>query len=196
MTRQNRTPPAYQEYAAAMMSRIEYRTLTLRQRGLLYSMRMECWVNRYLPESPDVLARILGFDVAEVAAEIPYVMQFFSVENGRIFCPELEAYREHLDERRERQSAAAKSTNEKRWGRKPRASTGDSGGIGKRVGKRTDDRLDERIASRSLLSTVQPSLAQPRGEVFNPPYVCSSDGGSDGGSDGMDHLFDGEVWHD
>jgi len=38
----NRTAPAYQEYAASMMARLEYRTLTLPQRGLLYSMRLEC----------------------------------------------------------------------------------------------------------------------------------------------------------
>ena len=83
----NRTAPAYQEYAANLIARFEYRTLTLPQRGLLYSMRLECWVNQFLPESPSVLARILGFDVAEVAAELPYVMQFFACENGRIFAP-------------------------------------------------------------------------------------------------------------
>jgi len=38
----NRTAPAYQEYAASMMARFEYRTLTLAHRGLLYSMRLEC----------------------------------------------------------------------------------------------------------------------------------------------------------
>ena len=92
----NRTAPAYQEYAANIIARFEYRTLTLPQRGLLYSMRLECWVNQYLPESPSVLARILGFDVAEVAAEIPYVMPFFAVEDGRIYAPDLEAYRQHV----------------------------------------------------------------------------------------------------
>jgi hypothetical protein len=174
MTAQNRTPPAYQEYAANIIARFEYRTLTLPQRGLLYSMRLECWVNQYLPESPDVLARILGFDVAEIAAELPYVMPFFEVEDGRIFAPDLEAYRERLNERHKRQSDGAKATNEKRWGRKPRAVAGDSGGIGKRVGKRIDERVGERIASGSLLSIVQPSLAQPRGEVFNPCTTVDS----------------------
>lgn len=174
MSKENRPAPAFQEYAAAMLSRLEYRTLTLPQRGLLYSMRLECWVNRYLPESPDVLARILGFDVAEVAAELPYVMAFFQVENGRIFSPELEGYRAHLEARKGAQSDAARATNEKRWGRKTLAAAGNSGGIGKRVGKRNGERVSERIASGSLLSTVQPSLAQPRGEVLNPPTVDST----------------------
>jgi len=158
MSDQNRQPPAYQEYASDMIARLDYRTLTLPQRGLLYSMRLECWVNQYLPETPNVLARILGFDVAEVAAELPYVMPFFKVENGRIFSPELEGYRAQLEARKEAQSAAAKATNKKRWGRKPRAAAGDSGGIGKRPAQRDNKRVGERVASGSLLSREEPSL--------------------------------------
>lgn len=153
-TTQGRKAPAYQEYASDMIARLDYRTLTLPQRGLLYSMRLECWVNQYLPESPSVLARILGFDAAEVAAEIPYVMPFFACENGRIFAPDLEAYREHLEERHKRQSAAAKATNAKRWGPKTRAAAVNSGGIA----KRSDERIGKRIASGSLLSREEPSL--------------------------------------
>ena len=37
-----------------------------------------------------------------------------------------------------------------------------------------DERVGERIASVSLVNIVQPSLAQPRGEVFNPPTVDST----------------------
>ena len=170
MSTQNRTAPAYQEYAANIIARISYRAMTLPQRGLLYSMRLECWVNQYLPETPSVLARILGFDVAEVAAELPYVMPFFEVEDGRIFAPDLEAYRARLDARKEAQAAAAQATNQKRWGRKSRTVAGDSGDIG----KRNDERVGERIASVSLVNIVQPSLAQPRGEVFNPPTVDST----------------------
>lgn len=157
-TTQGRKAPAYQEYASDMIARLDYRTLTLPQRGLLYSMRLECWVNQFLPDAPGVLARILGFDVAEVTAEIPYVMPFFACENGRIFAPDLEAYRGHLDERHKRQSAAAKATNEKRWGPKTRAAAGSSGGIAKRSGKRNDERIGKRIASGSLLSREEPSL--------------------------------------
>lgn len=170
MSAQNRTPPAYQEYASDMIARFDYRTLTLPQRGLLYSMRLECWVNQFLPESPSVLARILGFDVNEVAAELPCVMQFFACENGRIFAPDLEAYREHLDERHRRQSDAAKATNEKRWGRKPRAATGDSSTIAKRVSKRNDRRVGERVAFGSLLSREEPSLPSQGDDGLTTTY--------------------------
>lgn len=182
-TTQGRKAPAYQEYASDMIARLDYRTLTLPQRGLLYSMRLECWVNQFLPDAPGVLARILGFDAAEVAAEIPYVMPFFACENGRIFAPDLEAYREHLEERHKRQSAAAKATNEKRWGPKTRANAGVSGSVGKRldkrVGERVDNRVGERIASGSLLSRDEMRPSQGADELTTTSVVGDLEGWSD-----------------
>ena len=154
---QNRAAPAYQEYAAAMMTRFEYRTLTLAQRGLLYSMRLECWVNQFLPESPEILARILGFDPAEVAAELPYVMSFFDVQNGRITSPELESYRAHLDGIRERQSDGGKATAAKKKAAKTRPGAGIQGASG----KHSANHAGEHAGFRQLLSTVQPSPTQP-----------------------------------
>ena len=90
---QNRPAPAYQEYAASMMASVQYRVLNLAERGLLYTMRHECWVNQGVPENPATLARILGFDVAEVTAALPAVMPFFRVQNGFIVSPELDDYR-------------------------------------------------------------------------------------------------------
>lgn len=160
----NRTAPAYQEYAASMMARFEYRTLTLAQRGLLYSMRLECWVNQCLPESPEILARILGFDTAEIAAEIPYVMAFFVVENGRIFAPDLESYRQRVEGIRERQSEAARGTNAKRKEAKTRAGKGNRDGSGKRDGKRSGDRsVSERSSERSFNPNPSPSPSQGEG---------------------------------
>lgn len=123
----SRTCPSYQEYPANLIARFEYRTLTLPQRGLLYTMRLECWVNQYLPESPSILARILGFDAAEIAAELPYVMPFFAVENGRIYSPDLESYRQHVERIRERQAQGGKVGATKTNARKYAASV-DSGG--------------------------------------------------------------------
>lgn len=161
MSAKGRSAPAFQEYASDMIARLDYRTLTLPQRGLLYSLRLELWVNQFLPESSEMIGRILGYDPAEVAAELPYVMPFLACENGRIFSPELEAYREHLNERHARQSDAAKLTNEKRWGSKPRASSEVQAGIAKRHAKRNG----ERVASGSLLSREEPSLPSQEGDV-------------------------------
>lgn len=183
MSSQARRPPAYQEYASDMLARFEYRTLTLSQRGLLYSMRLECWVNKFLPDSPDVLARILGFEPAEIAAELPYVMPFFECIDGRIVSPELEGYRAQLAEHKQRQSDAAKATNAKRWGAKTRANAGVSGSVGKRlgerVGERVDNRVGERIASGSLLSREEMRPSQGADELTTTSVVGDLEGWSD-----------------
>lgn len=153
----NRTSPAYQEYAANMMARFEYRTLTLAQRGLLYSMRLECWVNQFLPESAEILARILGFDPAEIAAELPYVMPFFEVENGRITSPDLEAYRQRVDGIRERQAQGGKAGAAKTNARKTLADTGVSGNPGKPSG---NPRVSRRVSAESFNLNPNPSPSQ------------------------------------
>lgn len=107
---QNREPPAFQEYAAAMMAKTDYRLMSLAGRGLLYTMRLECWVNRRLPPDAPRLARVLGFDVAEVAALMPEVRPFFAIDEAGLFCPELEDYREHVNDRRQKQSEGGKQT--------------------------------------------------------------------------------------
>jgi len=83
-----------------MLSDVRFRLMTLQEKGLLYIMRLECWVNRGLPDNPSILAKVLGLDPAEVKAALPAVMPFFAVENGLIFSPELEAYRAHLEQAR------------------------------------------------------------------------------------------------
>lgn len=115
---QNRKPPAYQEYAATILAALPFRTMSLRSRGLFYTMRLECWVNQRLPSDQDHLAKILGFSTAEVSASLPAVMPFFAIDNEFIICPELEEYREYLAERRQKQSRGGKTgssiTNSKR----------------------------------------------------------------------------------
>lgn len=106
---QHRDAPAYQEYAASMMARTEYRVLSLEERGLLFTMRLECWVNGSLPGSPTVLARVLGYDAGQVERALPSVSAFFTFTDGVVRCPELDDYRTHLDDRRKRQSEGGKA---------------------------------------------------------------------------------------
>ncbi|MDE2434429.1 MAG: hypothetical protein KGN37_16465 [Burkholderiales bacterium] len=105
---QNRDAPAYQEYAASVMAKTQYRVLSLTDRGLLYTLKLECWVNQRMPADPAFLARVLGLDVDEVAASLPKVMPFFERDGPDLICPELEDYRAHLDSRREKLSEAGK----------------------------------------------------------------------------------------
>jgi hypothetical protein len=105
---QNRDAPAYQEYAATILAQLPFRTMTLQDRGLLYTMKLECWVNVRLPHSHSDLAKVLGLTVAEVAGSLAAVMPFFEVVDGFIISPELENYRAHLEERKSKQSHGGK----------------------------------------------------------------------------------------
>jgi hypothetical protein len=115
---QNRNAPAYQEYAAALLAQLPFRTMTLQDRGLLYTMRLECWVNVRLPQSPADLAKVLGLPVAEITESLAAVMPFFQIVDGFVISPELENYRAHLAERKSKQSKGGKIgsaiTNRKR----------------------------------------------------------------------------------
>lgn len=106
---QNRNAPAYQEYAAAMLARAEFRVLGLAARGLLYTLRLECWVNVRLPSDPVRLARVLGLPAAEVEQALAELNPFFTMLAGDLRCPELDDYRAHLDERRQRQAAGGRA---------------------------------------------------------------------------------------
>ena len=56
-----RNPPAFQFYSSNYMSAIQYRTMSLSERGLMMSMLCECWVNSYVPSDISQLAKILGY---------------------------------------------------------------------------------------------------------------------------------------
>lgn len=111
MTRpsENRNAPAYLEYAASMMSRFEYRKLTLEERGLLYTLRLECWVNQSLPADPSDLAKMLGIPVETVSKLLKKLIGAFFVEiEGVLQCPEIEGYRLKVQDHRNKQSEGGK----------------------------------------------------------------------------------------
>lgn len=111
---QGRDAPAYQEYAANVMATIAYRQMSLTERGLLYTLRLECWVNREMPSDPTKLARVLGQPAEEVNAVLPGVMEFFEVRGSVMVCPELEAYRASLADRRARMVEGGKKSASRR----------------------------------------------------------------------------------
>lgn len=107
---QNRPPPAYQEYAASMIADQRFRAMSLAERGLLYTMRIECWVNHSLPRAPERLAKVLGLDIAELEQCLAAVMTFFTVDRDQIISPDLESYREHLGRIRQKKSEGGKKS--------------------------------------------------------------------------------------
>jgi hypothetical protein len=106
---QNRKPPAFQEYAATILSSKAFRVMNLSQRGLLFTMRLECWVNHSVPSLSNELAKYLGLGHQEVSEALSSdVMSYFNSSGGSLICPELEDYRKHLTEIKEKQIAGGK----------------------------------------------------------------------------------------
>lgn len=145
---QNRKPPAYQEYAATILSDRNFRLMTLSERGLLYSMRLECWANINVPENPNELAKYLSYETNDINnALTERVKAFFSQKSGSFICPELEDYRKHLNDIKIRQSEGgkqgAKKTNMKH--KQVSDSTGES-----------------RVTRGSLVKNKSAKLSQPQ----------------------------------
>ena len=106
---QNRNAPAFMEYAASMMGRFEYRMLNLEERGLLYTLRLECWVNQNLPSNPTDLAKALGLPIESVRALLPKLTgPFVRQVDGFLQSPDLEDYRLDVQDHRNRLSEAGK----------------------------------------------------------------------------------------
>jgi len=116
---QNRKPPAFQEYAATILSSKAFRVMDLSQRGLLFTMRLECWVNQSIPSLSNELAKYLGFTNQEVSEALSAdVLSYFNNSDGSFICTELENYRKHLTEIKEKQTAGGKkgaATTNKKW---------------------------------------------------------------------------------
>lgn len=114
----DREPPAFQEYASDILALRPYRAMSLAERGLFHTIRLECWVNRTVPADPDALARILGFSQADIHATLPAVLPFFTTAGDELFNAELDAYRARLaiikNAKVEGAKRGAATTNKKR----------------------------------------------------------------------------------
>jgi hypothetical protein len=170
---QNLNPPAYQEYAANMLSDFLFRKMTLQSRGLLYTMRLECWVNGKLPGTYRELAEVLRLPEAEVAHSLPAVMPFFEPVDGYIICPALEDYRAHLEEIRNKQSKGGK------------LGSAITNGRHKRAARSVDDK--DSSTSRPRHRGGRDSLVQSSTEK---PSQNQSTGGSDFNDPSIDKYYE------
>ena len=105
---QNRPAPCYQEYTASMLANVNFRQMPLAARGLLYTLRLECWENHRLPADLGKLASVLRFDESEIIAAMQWLDTFIRIKDGWLTSPELDDYRQHLADRRKAQSNGGK----------------------------------------------------------------------------------------
>ena len=104
-----RRPPAFQEYATDTLADRSFRMLSLAERGLRTTMRMECWANETIPCSPKELALFLNLNPADVQINLTSgVLSYFEENDGNLSCPELEGQRERLMAQRAAQSTGGK----------------------------------------------------------------------------------------
>jgi len=97
--------PAYLEYASDSLANRNYRLMSLTERGLLDTMRKECWVNLCVPADRTDLAKILLITESELHMGLTTrVLCSFVLHEGSFYCPELDKYREMVLSRRELQS--------------------------------------------------------------------------------------------
>jgi len=105
MKKHLRPPPAFQEYASDILSNIQFRRLSLSERGLWQTMRLECWVNKSLPANPEDLAILLNLRDEDVHKSLtPAVLDLFDCLNGQLSCRELEELRANMTASRDAQS--------------------------------------------------------------------------------------------
>ena len=105
MKKHLRPPPAFQEYASDILSNIKFRRLSLPERGLWQTMRLECWVNKSLPANPEDLAILLNIRVEDVHKSLtPAVLDLFECVNGQLSCRELEELRANMNASRDAKS--------------------------------------------------------------------------------------------
>lgn len=184
---QNRPPPAYQEFAAQMLADIRFRMLSPAERGLLWTMRLECWVNHGLPSGAAQLAKVLGFSQSEMEAALPSVMPFFRIENGLLVCPELEDYRAYLATIRSKQSEGGKQSAASKKGKhkspENKAEQGVQGGAGNLQATTKSLAGNLQVLSSVQSSSDQPNKTQPSvsGDQFDSdPWLSDYDKASNG----------------
>ena len=110
MNKSKRPPPAFQEYASDALANIQFRLATLAERGLIHTMRLECWVNKFIPSNPKEMSAMLNLQQTDLEANLtPRVKAFFQIHDGYYSCKELDDYREMLTNRSTSQSKGGKN---------------------------------------------------------------------------------------
>lgn len=115
---QKATSPAFAVYASDLMANRAYRLMTLTERGLLLSIMCETWVNGSVPADPDDLAQLLGQSQEAVKIALTdRVKAHLDERNSEFTCPEIEAYRARIENRRQVMSKAGKKGAKAKWGK-------------------------------------------------------------------------------
>lgn len=110
--RELRDPPAYLEFASAILAKKEFRAMSLQERGLLYSIKLECWVNKSVPANPEELAPFVNQAVNVVKEaltdRVKSFLRYSEANTSDYECKDIEIYRQSQEARRGAQSEGGK----------------------------------------------------------------------------------------
>jgi hypothetical protein len=90
--------------------------MSLKERGLLITIMMECWINGSVPSDFADMAKILGLTADDVKfAYTNRQLTFFHIQEGQLISRELEGYRQkYLEEREKKRLGGIKGANNRR----------------------------------------------------------------------------------
>ncbi|NOS97372.1 MAG: hypothetical protein HOP25_02735 [Methylotenera sp.] len=106
--------PAFQEYAANLLARRDFKALKLESKGLLWAMRLEYWVNGDFNDDAAQIGAILGVSTEDIARLLPTISTFLATDGKSIGFEDLSNYKLSLEAKRAKQSAGGKQTQEKK----------------------------------------------------------------------------------
>lgn len=111
--------PAFQLYPADYWTDRAYRALTFEQRGVFWDLLGLSWVNKGIVCDPAALARSVGMPSRRFARLWQGGLSAMFEQRGDVLVnPRQERERDAQTANRERKSAAGKTGNAKRWGRR------------------------------------------------------------------------------
>jgi hypothetical protein len=103
-------------YPSDLLSKREFRTSGAEERALMFSITLECWVNGSVPSDPEQLSKIVALPLNVVRMGLTKnVVHFLDEHNGEFTMPDVERYREEVEERRRKQSQGGKKGMKTRW---------------------------------------------------------------------------------
>ena len=72
-------------------------------------MRLGCWENLRVPAEIYEIAKYLGYDITGLEKALTVNVKAFLLEkDGSFYCPELDDYRQHIEEHKNKQSEGGK----------------------------------------------------------------------------------------
>ncbi len=74
--------PWFRMFAANYLADRNFRTISLEERGLIFSMLLECWASIDIPKGPNELSQILGVPVDQVKRALTSKALSFFEEHG------------------------------------------------------------------------------------------------------------------